>query len=319
MRDTNYAYCVARVRAAESKMLSQDDFSRLKGFKNTLEAIRFLKEKGWTSSDKDSIREVISFEKENLWRLLNESVPDKNELGVLCTLNDFFNIKAAVKCLLTDTTFENYIMMPTTLDVALLKDNLLKRDFYAAFKDKGETAEKAYNTAVKSESGQSTEIIIDRAAIDYMARYGENIDDKVTSKVCSFISDTSNIKIALRCVLTGKDESFINEAIGLCRSLSREKLVASAIKGKDELYAYLDTTAYKDGAKLFEKSFSDFEKWCDERLIEIASESRYTSFSFSPVCCYYYKKLTEIKNVNMILNIISAFSESVERQGEADV
>ena len=30
MRDTNYAYCVARVRAAESKMLSEDDFSRLK-------------------------------------------------------------------------------------------------------------------------------------------------------------------------------------------------------------------------------------------------------------------------------------------------
>lgn len=319
MRDTNYAYCVARVRAAESKMLSEDDLSRLKGFKNTLEAIRFLKEKGWTSSDKDSIREVISFEKENLWKLLNESVPDKNELGVLCTLNDFFNIKAAVKCLLTDTPIENYIMTPTTLDVASLEERLFKRDFCAVFKDKGEAAENAYNTAVKSESGQAAEIIIDRAAIDYMARYGENIDDKVTSKVCSFISDTSNIKIALRCVLTGKDESFIGDAIGQCRNLTREKLISSAVKGEDELYSYLDTTVYKEGARLSQKSFSDFEIWCDEKLIEIASESKYTSFSFSPVCCYYYKKLSEIKKVNMILSEISVFSESDERQGEADV
>ncbi len=319
MRDTDYAYCVARVRAAESKMLTDDDFSRLKGFSDTADAIRFLKEKSWTVSDKDSIRAIVSAEKENLWKLLLESVPDKNELGVLCTLNDFFNIKAAVKCLLTETSVENYIMMPTTVNVASLKENLFKRDFYAAFKDKGETAENAYNTAVKSESGQIAEIIIDRAAIDYMAGYGENVKDKVTAKICSFISDTSNIKIALRCVLTGKDESFIDEAIGQCRNLIREKLVSSAVKGKDELYSYLDTTVYKDGARLSQKSFSDFESWCDKKLIEIASESRYTSFSFSPVCCYYYKKLSEIKRVNMILSKISAFNESEERQGEADV
>ena len=91
------------------------------------------------------------------------------------------------------------------------------------------------------------------------------------------------------------------------------------MKGAEALYAYLDTTEYKDGVRLSLKSFSDFENWCDEKLIEIASESRYTSFSFSPVCCYYYKKLDEIKRVNMLLSEISAFGEAYERQGKADV
>lgn len=319
MRDTDYAYCVARVRAAESKMLSSEDFSRLKAFNNISDAIRFLKEKNWTTSDKEDLRDIISCEKENLWNLLSESVPDKSELSVLCTLNDFFNIKAAVKCLLTDTPYENYIMIPTTLNVAALKEKLLKRDFKGAFGRKGEAAENAYNAAVKSESGQMAEIIIDRAAIDYMAAYSENIKDKVTAKVCRFISDTSNIRIALRCVLTGKDEAFISEAIGRSVKPDREKLISSAVKGAEALYAYLDTTEYKDGVRLSLKSFSDFENWCDEKLIEIASESRYTSFSFSPVCCYYYKKLDEIKRVNMLLSEISAFGEAYERQGKADV
>jgi V/A-type H+-transporting ATPase subunit C len=200
-----------------------------------------------------------------------------------------------------------------------IKENLLKRDFYAVFKDKAEAAEKAYNCAAQSENGQLAEIITDRAAIDYMASYGKNLKDKITAEVCTFISDTSNIRIALRCVLAGKDESFINEAIGQCVNLSRERLVETTVKGKDELYSYLYTTSYKDGATLSEKSFSDFETWCDEKLIEIATESRYTAFAFSPVCYYYYKKLTEIKKVNMVLSRLSVVSESEEGQGEANV
>ena len=316
MKDTDYAYCVARVRAAENRMLTEDDFKKLTSYKSLFDAIRFLKEKSWTVCAEEGIRDIISFEKEALWKLLSESVPYKNELSVLCILNDFFNIKAAVKCLLSDKSPERYIMMPTTINVTSIEEKLLKRDFYAVFKDKADTAEKAYKAAVKSESGQMAEIIIDRAAIDYMAHYSENISDSVTSKVCSFIADSSNIKIAVRCVLTGKDEAFINEAIGQCSDLDREKLITSAVKGKDELYAYLRKTDYKDAALLSEKSFSDLEKWCDEKIVEIASQSRYTSFAFSPVCYYYYKKSSEIKKVNMILSSISVYDEG---QGEADV
>ena len=317
MRDTDYAYCVARVRAAESKMLSDDDFKKLRDFSRFSDAIRFLKERNWTVSDKETLREIVSFEKENLWKLLSESVPDKAELSVLCALNDFFNIKAAVKCLLSGISPENYIMAPTTVNVDSIKDNLYKRDFFSVFKDKSDVAEKAYFSAVESESGQLAEVIIDRAAINYMAQYGNKSDDCVIAKVCSFISDSSNIKIALRCVFSGKDESFISEAIGKCINLDREKLIDSAIKGTDELYSYLDSTIYKSGVRLSENSFSDFEVWCEEKLIEIAFESRYTAFSFSPVCFYYYKKLREIKKVNTCLMKIYS-NEITEGQGDSD-
>ena len=317
MRDTDYAYCVARVRAAESKMLTADDLKKLREFSRLSDAIRFLKEKSWTSSDGETVREIISFEKNNLWKLLSESVPDKAELSVLCALNDFFNIKAVVKCLLCGISPEGYIMVPTTVNVDSIKENLYKRDFSAIFKDKSDAAEKAYFSAVESESGQLAEVIVDRAAIDYMARYSAELNDSVIAKVCGFISDSSNIKIALRCVFSGKDESFINEAIGQCINLDREKLVDSAVKGADELYSYLDSTVYKSGVSLSRNNFSDFEIWCEERLIEIASESRYTAFSFSPVCFYYYKKLNEIKKVSSVLAEINS-REIAEGQGDAD-
>ena len=74
MRDTDYAYCVARVRAAESKMLTEDDLKKLREFSRLSDAIRFLKEKSWTSSDGETVREIISFEK-------NKPTLEKNNIN----------------------------------------------------------------------------------------------------------------------------------------------------------------------------------------------------------------------------------------------
>lgn len=301
MRDTDYAYCVARVRAVESTLMKKDDFLKLLSFDKLEDAEKFLLEKHWIDNYSDDIRDYLAAQKHSLWNILSESVPDKNELEILCVLNDFFNIKVAVKCLVTGVSPENYLVMPTTFDLIAIKERLTDRDFIRLFSDRGETALKAYESAVKSENGQIAEIIIDRAAIDSMAHFAKNSNNKTLSRINSFFCDSANIKIAFRCALTGKDKTFIEEAIGKCCFLSRERLIEEALNGFDSLYNYLISTEYKDGAEAFKENGSAFEKWCDERIIEISSESKYTAFSFSPVCSYYYKKLTEIKNVGLIL------------------
>lgn len=322
MRDTDYAYCVARVRAVEGSLLKKEDYLKLISCENIEDAEKFLLEKRWIDSLSDNIRDYLSAQKEGLWKLLSESVPDKKELDTLCVLNDYFNIKAAVKCLVTGVSPENYLVMPTTFNLKQVKEKLSERDFTYLFSDRGETAKKAYETAVKSENGQSAEIIIDKAAIDSMALFAENSKNKTLSKINSFFCDSANIKIAFRCALTKKGKTFVEEALGKCCFISRDRLIEETLGGFDGLYDYLFTTDYKDGAEAFRKSGADYEKWCDEKVIEISSESRYTAFSFSPVCSFYYKKLTEIKNVGMILTALKsgADMESIkERLGGVGV
>lgn len=306
MRDTDYAYCVARIRAVESSLLKKEDYAKLLSFDNIENAEKFLIEKHWINETSDDIQEYLSAQKKSLWRLLSESVPDKKELDTLCVLNDYFNIKAAVKCLVTGTSPEKYLVTPTSFNLELIKEKLAERDFTRLFSDKGETARKAYETAVKSENGQSAEIIIDKAAIDSMALFAENSRNATLSKINSFFCDSANIKIAFRCALTKKCRSFTEEAVGKCCFVSRERLIEEALNGFDSLYDYLMSTAYKEGAEAFKESGAAYEKWCDERIIEISSESKYTAFSFSPVCSFYYKKLTEIKNIGIILTAIKS-------------
>ena len=299
MRDTDYAYCVARIRANERYLLKDKDLSELIDSKNFDSAIAYLLDKKWIS-EKGEISNCIKYQSEKLWQLLSESVPDKKELDILCTVNDFFNIKAAVKCHFTGKEPYDYYVKPTTLNLEELTEKVSSHKFSAIEGAKGKCAEESYKTACLTENGQNADIIIDRACIDEIRRYA-NEKSGVTAEICGFLCDTTNIKIAFRCALTDKKKDFTETAIGECKHLSKKDLVKATLGGKDALCEYLAKTSYSDGAEIYLTSAAEYEKWCDNKVIAIAKKSGFTAFGFDPVCAYYYAKLTEMKSVRIIL------------------
>lgn len=305
MKDTNYAYCVARLRANETKMLGSEQVVKLAHCKNVDEAIDMLYSFGWTET-KGSVKDVISEQSKALWQLLSESVPDKKELEVLCVLNDFFNIKAAVKCHFTTENPFKYYVYPSTFDLNELTDKINSHDFSSLSGDIGTTAEKAYETACLTENGQSAEIIIDRGAIDCLCEYSKAKKSGLINEVCAFLCDTANIKIAVRINALKKSRDFAEAAIGNCSALDRKTLIELSLSDKENLSDYLMNSKYKEGVLLFEENSALYEKWCDDSLIKLLSRAKYTAFGFDPVCVYYFAKQNEIKTVRIVLNAVAS-------------
>ena len=83
MRDTDYAYCVARIRANERYLLKEKDLTELLECKDYDSALQYLLDKKWLS-DKGEISDCIKYQNDKLWQLLNEREPDKKELDILC-------------------------------------------------------------------------------------------------------------------------------------------------------------------------------------------------------------------------------------------
>ena len=310
MRDTDYAYCVARIRANERYLLKDKDISELLESKTYDSAQQYLIDKKWTSQ-KGEISEHIKYQSEKLWTLLSESVPDKKELDILCVTNDFFNIKAAVKCHFTGKDPNAYYIQPTTLDLSELTEKVASHKFMAIEGTKGKCAEESYKTACLTENGQNADIIIDRACIDEIRRYAKE-KSGVTAEICSFLCDTANIKIAFRCAITDKKKDFTETAIGECSLLSRKTLIEKTLGGKDTLYEYLAKTPYGEGVEIYLNSPAEYEKWCDNKIIAMAKKSLFTAFGFDPVCSYYYAKLTEMKSVRIILTGIRSGADKSE-------
>ena len=300
MRDTDYAYCVARIRANERYLLSSKDISDLLECKSFDSAVQYLIDKKWLH-EKCGISDSVKYQSDKLSTLLSECVPDKKKLDILYAVNDFFNIKAAVKCHFTGKDPFDYYVRPTTLELNKLTESVSAHRFSSIDGAKGKCAGESYNTAVLTENGQNADIIIDRACIDEIRSFAEADGDSVTGKICGFICDTANIKIAFRCADTNKKRDFTETAIGECSAISRKDLIEATLKGKEALSEYLSKTDYKEGAEVYLTCAAEYEKWCDDKIISIAKGSVFTAFGFDPVCSYYYAKLSEMKTVRIIL------------------
>lgn len=310
MKDTRYAFCVARIRALETKLLTKQDISALIHQPSLDSALNRLSQIGYSSAEDDADT-LIKKQGEQLNEILSESVPDKSELDVLYILNDFFNLKALVKCVAEKKNPLSYFIYPTTIDLSDFDENVSDNSFSFLKDEYRIVAEEAYKTALKAENGKFSDVITDRAAIDALSKYSEDKKSGLLGEICAFQGDTANIRIALRCAATNQDAEYIGAAIGKCNKLDREKLINTCISGVDSLEQYLSGTEYKKGLEVYRVSPSAFEKWCDDEIISITKSAMYTSFGFGPVVSYFYRKNLEIKTVRMIL---SALKSDIDRQ-----
>ena len=56
----------------------------------------------------------------------------------------------------------------------------------------------------------------------------------------------------------------------------------------------------------YQKDLTQFDKWCDDKIVDLCKKAKFTAFGFDPVCAYYYAKRTEIKTLKIILTGIQS-------------
>ncbi len=303
MRDTDYAYAVARIRANEGKLLTTAQVEALSDAPSFERALQDLKNLGWLEDDgEQDISVLIARQNALLWDLLQAVVPNKEDLSALTALNDFFNLKAALKCMLTEQDPMPLYQQPTLLDLQALTENVKAHAFDRLPAPFAVCAKRAFEAAHRTESGQSADILIDEATLRYLAEKAASVNSDLLRGIFSFLCDSTNIKVALRCARTGKDISFTESAVGPCSALEKSQLCYAAVQGESALFTYLSATPLSGGAALLQKSTSAFEKWCDDVVIEKAKSAKYVFFGFDPIAAYFFAKTAEIKTVRILLS-----------------
>lgn len=299
IKDTDYAYADARLKANETKLLTASDIEALIACRSVEECRSYLAAKGWKTGEQDSIGRILQEENRKLWTLLCESVPDKSALTVLSVLNDYFNIKTAVKCSLTGAEAERLFAYPTSLDLEILIQSVKNRDF-SPLGEAAAAAEDAYQAALTTGSGQAADIILDKAALDRLLRLSEDSKSELVRETARLICAFADMKTAYRSAKTGKSASFLEKALSDSGALDRKTLIEKSVAGEKELLGYLRTTGFKTAAELLSKSTTEFEKYCDDAVLENAKKAKYMFLGFEPVMAFYYARQAEFKCVRII-------------------
>lgn len=303
MRDTDYAFAVARIRANETKLLVSADVERLISASSLKECTEILKSKGYSFENENGEDFSLALEKQQkaLWTLLNEAAPDREQLKVFCVQNDYFNLKAALKAMIAGKSANGLFAYPTSLDLDALQKAVESHEFSLLPGEMGACAKEAYEAAWRTENGQSADVIIDKAALTAILAEAKKSSCKMLTEIAVYLCACADIKIAYRSAKAQKSLDFVENALAEVDGIDKKELAAAAAKSTDAVLSYLQKTPFSKEGDLLSKSFAAFEKQCDDKIIELAGKAKYVFFGFEPLAAYYFAKTAELKTVRLIL------------------
>ena len=296
----DFIYAVARVRSRELALLGRQDIDQLMACRGFDECLRVLNDKGWSGGS--SAEALLAAEEEKTWAFIRELTDDLAPFSVLLYPIDYNNLKAAVKCVVTDTQPQNVFLSGGSIDpqamVRCVKDN----DFTSLPPQMAEAADEAYHVLLQTGDGQLCDVILDRACLTGILQCGKDSKNELLEQYAQLRVAVSNIKTAVRACKTGKSKAFIDQALAPCGTLDVSSLSAAACKSVEDIYGYLAATPYSGAAEKLKESYSAFEKWCDDQVMDLIKEQKRNPFTVGPLFAYVLARQNEVNTVRIILS-----------------
>lgn len=299
----DYTYAVARIRSKELSLFNTATMEQLVSTKSYDEALRFLIEKGWGNGiETHDAEKLLSDELENTWALMKELVDDLAELNVLRIVDDFHNLKAAIKLIYSQSKLPlNRVFLNNG---RLAAENIYKtvksKDFLALPGRMASAGQQAYDALVSTGDSQLCDMLLDRAALEDLLDAAKTSHSDVLIEYAILTTVAADIKIAVRCGQTGKSLDFVRRALAPCPTLNIDLLSHAAVSGT--VTDYLAQTEYADAVGALQDSPAAFERWCDNLVIRHLQPQKYDSFTIGPIAAFLLAKQNEIKCARMVLS-----------------
>ena len=298
-----YTYAVSRIHARELDLLSSSDLEQLLICPDFETALKYLTEKGYGIKDNyRSFEELEKDETEKMWELINELIPDKTPFETLLRQIDFHNLKAAIKSVFTAEEAEGYFLRGGIVEPQVILNAVKIKNYSELPEFLSETAVEATEKFAETGDGQECDIYIDRRCLETILSEGTASDISIIKDYAELFVALSDIKIAARGALTKKSKGFMQRALAECETLDVDTLAAAAGKSTNDVYKYLEHTSYKEAAEKLSVSMSEFEKWTDNKIMDLIKSQKSNPFTVAPIFSYILAKQNELKAVQIILS-----------------
>ena len=302
MRDADYIYAVASIRAKEKTLLTDSDVQSMVGMKSEKEVLTYLTERGWgDGSATGDMESVLTAEEEKQMHLLTTLGVDQDIIDVLFIQELYHNLKAAIKEVCTGIddgmAFYEHERYGRDSILSIIRD----RDYEKLPDDMQQVARDAMDLMLTTRDGQRLDIMIDRACLDATERAGERSKDRFLSEYAVTKVVIADIKIAVRAADTSRPLQMIEDALAPNRVFDVRRLAAAAATSREAVYEFLERAGYRDAVDALKDSFSSFERWCDDYIMSTLMNQKTNIESSGPIVAYFLAKQNEIRTARIIM------------------
>lgn len=302
MKDTEYAFAVARIRSNENKLLSSSTVESAITAADYNEALRVFSDSGYADFSAEDEEKILTEKQREAFELIYSSAPDKKCIDFLIVKNDFHNFKAVLKCMVQNKECEDLLLTPCMVDTKTVIKAIREKQFDMLpemFKD---SVQKAYDVLVTTLDGQLCDVVLDKACLETMLSLAKMSGDDFSVVLANKMTALYDIKIALRSMRTGKDEAFTKNCLAFCDILDTSRLAQAALTGVEAFKEYVKFVSFPTLADCIDKSYAAFEKEMDDILMDSLKDAKYHCLGLAPLAAYYFAVENEIKTVRIVLS-----------------
>lgn len=313
-----YTYAVARIKARETALLTHQDMEQLIASKSFEDCLRILSDKGYESGK--SYDEIILKEQQKTWDFIFELTGDLSVFDVFRLENDFHNLKAAIKGNFSGYKPERIYVSGGTVPSELFEKAVKEGDYSILPEIFREAAKSGVSVLNKTGDGQRCDMLLDKAEFEAKLEAAEKSGSEFLIKLARLNTDIFALKAALRCCVLKKDKEFTESAIPKNSSFDVKSLAKASEAGMDELLELVRATDYSASLDALGISVAEFEKWCDNKVMDFIKEQKYDCLTIAPVAAYILARHSELKMVRIILSSkLNGFSGEMVRERLRDM
>lgn len=301
----SYGFAIGNLRARENTLLKKSDLAQLTALGSTDSLAATLRDKGFGDrTTQVDVPQLLKKENEQLWDYLYGIAPDKKVFDPFLLENDYHNLKVILKALVRNVDAAPMLLHPVTVVPQIIQNAVREKRFELLPDMMKDAAARGYEILTSSGDAQLCDGVIDKACMQaqLMLVHDRQYHCPLAAEIVSTMVFYNNMKAALRCARSAKNAAFLNETLVETGIIDADRLKNAVLSGTEKVLELLSAAGHggEQAAAAYEKSPSDFEKFCDDYVMSLARRAKFVTMGVEPVVGYYMARKAEIKNIRII-------------------
>lgn len=328
IKDTDYLFLSTRIRVLERSLLTRERMDRMLDAQTDEEAVKVLVECGYpelTQIDADSVNALLARVRDQVFDDLYSFAPDPAMIDVFKVKYDYHNLKTLLKSEAMGVSPDRLLVDCGRVSPKELREKLETGSSFGGSGALFRAAAEAREVLNASHDPQRCDIILDRAYFREMAELAAGTSSDFLAGYVRLLVDAANLKSLVRVLRMKKTDEFLKAVLFEGGNIG-VSAVLSCMNGAS-LETVYGMTAFRAAAETGQAAVSgggltEFEKACDNALVEYVSGAKYVAFGEQPLIGYLVARENELTAVRIILTgrLAGLGAESIrERLREAYV
>ena len=286
-KDLDYLTISARIHAMENRLLNHERMERMIEARELSEAAKVLTECGYEDLGQvtaGGIEEMLSKAQTDLFHDLSSAVGNRALLDVFRCSYDYHNAKVLVKGEALGSNQESLLVGGGRYDPRRLAEDYSREDLRGCSDIFRRGVARARETLGATGDPQLSDFILDRAYFEELTALARQADSKFLEGYVALTIDVANLRSCVRASRLNKGMDFLQQVL----------VPGGNVPAR--------TLATARGSAPGSGALTDFERQCDDAVMDYLGAGRRVAFGEQPIVGYLYAREAEMTAIRIILS-----------------